>query len=81
MEDRPLPTVHAELKLAIQQSRLAMKLSQKDLANRLCVLPAVIHAYENGTAIPNNAFIAKLEQALKTKLPRIKKLKKVAVDT
>ena len=77
MEDRPLPTVNAELKLAIQQSRLAMKLSQKELANRLCILPSVIHAYENGTAIPNNAFIAKLEHTLKTKLPRIKKLKKV----
>ena len=77
MEDRPLPTVHAELKLAIQQSRLAMKLSQKELAKRLCILPSVIHAYENGTAIPNNAFIAKLEHTLCTKLPRIKKLKKV----
>jgi ribosome-binding protein aMBF1 (putative translation factor) len=80
MEDRPLPTVHAELKLAIQQSRLALKMSQKELAHRLCVLPAVIHAYENGTAIPNNAFIAKLEQVLHTKLPRIKKMKRIVSD-
>jgi putative transcription factor len=78
MEDRPLPTIHAELKLAIQQSRLAMSLSQKELANRLCVLPSVIHAYENGTALPSNAFIAKIEKVLKTKLPRIKKVKLVS---
>ncbi len=74
-EEKPLPTVSVELKVAIQQARLAMKMSQKDLAAKMCVPVAVIHTYENGTAIPNNAFVAKIEKILNTKLPRIKKPK------
>lgn len=74
-EEVPLPSVSVELKVAIQQARLSMKLSQKDLAAKMCVPAAVIHSYENGTAIPNNAFVAKIEKVLNTKLPRIKKTK------
>jgi putative transcription factor len=54
---------------------MAAKMSQKDLAAKLCVQPSVIHAYENGTAIPNNAFIARIEKLLNAKLPRLKKVK------
>jgi len=39
----------------------------------MCCQPSLINQYENGKAIPNNSFISKLEQKLKTKLPRIKK--------
>jgi putative transcription factor len=74
---KPLATVSVELKTAIQQARIAMKMSQKDLASKMCVPVAVIHTYENGTAIPNNAFIAQIEKILKTKLPRLKKVKAV----
>lgn len=72
-EDVPLPTVSTELKIAMQQARMAAKLGQKELAAKMCVPMQVIHSYENGTAIPNNAFIAKIEKVLNTKLPRIKK--------
>jgi ribosome-binding protein aMBF1 (putative translation factor) len=74
---KPLATVTVELKTAIQQARIAMKMSQKDLAAKMCVPASVIHGYENGTAIPTNAFIAQIEKVLKTKLPRLKKVKAV----
>ena len=74
---KPLATVTTELKTAIQQARIAMKLSQKELAARMCVPVSVIHTYENGTVIPTNAFIAQIEKVLKTKLPRLKKLKPI----
>lgn len=64
-----------EVKTAIQQARLARKLSQKELASSLSVQVSVIHSYENGSAIPTNAFISKLEKVLNTKIPRIKKEK------
>lgn len=62
-----------DLKIAIQQARMNNKLSQKQLASMMCCQPSLINQYENGKAIPNNSFISKLEQKLKTKLPRIKK--------
>lgn len=65
--------VSNELKTAIQQARVHNKLSQKQLASMMCCQPSLINQYENGKAIPNNSFISKLEQKLKTKLPRIKK--------
>ncbi len=70
------PKINVELKNAIQQARIAQKLSQKDLAAKMAIPVATINTYENGTAIPNNAFIAKLEKVLNTKLPRIQKNKK-----
>jgi ribosome-binding protein aMBF1 (putative translation factor) len=71
------PKINVELKTAIQQARMAQKLSQKELATKMAIPLATIHSYENGTAIPNNAFIAKLEKVLNTKLPRVVKNKKV----
>ena len=68
--------VSNELKIAIQQARMSNKLSQKQLASMMCCQPSLINQYENGKAIPNNSFISKLEQKLKTKLPRIKNHKK-----
>ncbi len=74
-KEKPLASITVELKTAIQQARMSAKMSQKDLASKMCVPIAVIHTYENGTAIPTNAFIAQIEKILKTKLPRLKKVK------
>jgi ribosome-binding protein aMBF1 (putative translation factor) len=60
---------------AIQQSRLACKMSQKELARQLNVTTSIIVDYENGTVVPNNAFIAKMEKIMNTKLPRASKKK------
>tara|TARA_A100001015_G_scaffold81465_1_gene90290 strand:+ start:4082 stop:4429 length:348 start_codon:yes stop_codon:yes gene_type:complete len=67
------PKTNKELKLAIQQARIAKKWSQKELATQLNTTIQIISQYENGKAIPNNAFISKLEKKLGVKLPRIKK--------
>ena len=58
---------------AIQQSRLQCKMSQKELAKKLNVDIGIIISYENGKAVPNNAFISKIEAVLSTKLPRASK--------
>ena len=57
-EEKPLPTITVDIKIAIQQARMNAKMSQKDLAAKMCVPVSAIHSYENGTAIPNNAFLA-----------------------
>ena len=69
------PSITTDLKIAIQQARLANKMSQKTLAEKLCVTVQVIQNYENGTAIPTNLFISRIEKLLNAKLPRIKKPK------
>ncbi len=61
-----------ELKKAMQQARLSCKMSQKDVAQRMNVKSSDIMNYENGKAIPNNAFISKLEKFYQVKLPRAK---------
>ena len=62
-----------ELCSAIQKARMNVKLSHQELAQKLQVKPEVIKEYENGKAIPNNGFIARIEKILNTKLPRAKK--------
>lgn len=65
-----------ELKKAIQQARISKKISQKELASSMNVPVQTIVSYENGKAIPNNGFIAKLENKLQVKLPRPSKKSK-----
>ena len=67
------PKIHQDLKKALQQARLAAKKSQKQLALDMGVQAQLITDYENGKAIPNNAFLAKLEKKLNVQLPRKKK--------
>jgi putative transcription factor len=55
---------------AIQQARMAKKMTQAKLAQAINEKPQVINQYENGTAIPNGQLIAKIERALACKLPR-----------
>tara|TARA_A100001015_G_scaffold316636_1_gene431486 strand:- start:3047 stop:3370 length:324 start_codon:yes stop_codon:yes gene_type:complete len=64
--------INRELQVALQKARLSNKLSQKDVAQKMNVKPSDIMNYENGKAIPNNAFISKLERFYKVKLPRAK---------
>jgi ribosome-binding protein aMBF1 (putative translation factor) len=68
--------IDVELKKAIQQARMSHKMSQKELAFKMAIPVATIIGYENGTAIPNNLFISKLEKVLNTKLPRVLKNKR-----
>ena len=71
-----LPKIGVNLKLAIMQARVAKKMSQKELAQKLGVPPDIINKYETGKIVPNNSFIAKMEKTLGVKLPRAIKPKK-----
>lgn len=62
--------VDKSLSKAIQQGRMAKKMTQKDLATAINEKPQVIAEYENGKAIPNGQIIVKIERALGCKLPR-----------
>lgn len=76
-EDGVAPVkITCNLKKAIQQGRLSKKISQKDLAQKLNVNVNDIINYENGKAIPNNQFIARIEKVLNLKLPRVNKIKR-----
>lgn len=63
-------TVNKSLSKAIQQARMAKKMTQKDLATAINEKPQVIAEYENGKAIPNGQIISKIERRLGCKLPR-----------
>ena len=58
---------------ALQQARLANKMSQKDLALKLGMNLNTMVNYEKGKEIPTNLIVSKLEKILNTKLPRIQK--------
>merc|ERR1719382_882106 len=65
-------TVSHDFKLALQQSRLAKKMSQSALAAAISEKGSVINEYESGKAIPNGAVISKLNKALGVRLPKSK---------
>jgi putative transcription factor len=69
-EDLKHSTVPKTLSKAIQQARMAKKMTQKDLATAINEKPQVIAEYENGKAIPNGQIIVKIERKLGCKLPR-----------
>jgi putative transcription factor len=61
-----------EFKLALQQARLAKKMSQQALATAINEKSTVINEYESGKAIPNGQVINKLNRALGVRLPKAK---------
>ena len=66
-------TVNSEVKKAIQQGRLAKKLTQAQLAQQINEKPQIIQEYETGKAIPNQQILGKLERILGVKLRGKKK--------
>jgi len=52
----------------MQTARLALSLSQKDLAATVNEKVSVLQDYESGKAIPNPQILGKLERALQVKL-------------
>uniref|UniRef100_A0A7S2VK29 HTH cro/C1-type domain-containing protein n=1 Tax=Zooxanthella nutricula TaxID=1333877 RepID=A0A7S2VK29_9DINO len=65
-------TVSHDFKMALQQARLAKKMSQGALATAINEKQTVINEYEAGKAIPNGAIINKLNRALGVRLPKAK---------
>jgi putative transcription factor len=68
-------TVDFSLSMAIQQARLAKKMTQKEVAMAICEKPTVIADYEAGRAIPNPTLLSKLDRVLGVHLPRPAKKK------
>ncbi|QDZ21257.1 multiprotein-bridging factor [Chloropicon primus] len=60
--------VSTDLKKAIQQARMAKKMTQAQLATAINEQPKIVQEYENGKAIPNNQILGKIERALGVKL-------------
>ena len=52
----------------MQDARMALKLSQKDVAQKINEKPSVLQDYESGKAIPNPQILGKLERVLGVKL-------------
>lgn len=52
----------------MMDARLALKLSQKDVAQKVNEKPSVIQDYESSKAIPNPQILGKLERVLGVKL-------------
>jgi len=53
---------------AMQTARMELKLSQKDVAQKVNEKPSVIQDYEAGKAVPNPQILGKLERTLGVKL-------------
>ncbi|KAJ7197256.1 multi protein bridging factor 1-domain-containing protein [Mycena pura] len=53
---------------AIQDARQELKLSQKDVAQKINEKPSVLQDYESSKAIPNPQILGKLERVLGVKL-------------
>merc|ERR1719424_1404918 len=65
-------TVSHDFKMALQQARLAKKMTQAALATAINEKGTVINEYESGKAIPNGQIINKLNRALGVRLPKAK---------
>merc|ERR1719321_1556822 len=65
-------TVSHDFKIALQQARLAKKMTQAALATAINEKGSVINEYESGKAIPNGTIINKLNRTLGVRLPKAK---------
>lgn len=52
----------------IQQARAGKNWKREEFATKICEKAQVVTDYENGTAIPNNQILSKMERALGIKL-------------
>lgn len=52
----------------MQTARMELKLSQKDIAQKINEKPSVLQDYESGKAVPSPQILGKLERALGVKL-------------
>jgi putative transcription factor len=68
MENLKVETVNKSISKTIMEARGALNMKQKDLANKINVLPQIIQQYENGKATPDVKILQKLERVLKCKL-------------
>ena len=65
-------TVTVNFGQTLMKARMAAKITQKELAQKMNVKIAIIKNYESAKAIPNPRIISNLEKYLNCKLPRKK---------
>ncbi|KAL7068833.1 multiprotein bridging factor 1 domain-containing protein [Cryptosporidium serpentis] len=78
--DYRVERVSHEFSKALQQARVAKKLTQTQLAQMVNEKTSVINDYESGRAIPNPALIQKISKCLATNLPKPVRKKKSTVE-
>jgi len=64
-EEMKVEYVKKEDAKKIQQARVLLKLSQDDLAKKLCVKKNIINELESGKMLKNNQFLSKVKKILK----------------
>ncbi|VDC07174.1 unnamed protein product [Peniophora sp. CBMAI 1063] len=67
-EVAPPPKVSADVGRAMMAARMELKLTQKDVAQKVNEKPSVIQDFESGRATPNPQILGKLERVLGVKL-------------
>jgi len=67
-EVAPPPKIAPTVGRAMMAARSELKLTQKDVAQKINEKPSVLQDYEAGKAIPNPQILGKLERALGVKL-------------
>ncbi|KAK6589286.1 multi bridging factor type 1 like transcriptional co-activator [Cryptosporidium xiaoi] len=68
--DYRVDRVSGEFSRALQQARVAKKLTQAQLAQMINEKTSVVNDYEAGRAIPNPALVQKMSRCLGVNLPR-----------
>jgi putative transcription factor len=63
-------SISHDFKIALQQARVAKKITQQQLAQLIQVSETTIKNYESGKGIPDPKLIDKLNRVLNTKLPK-----------
>ncbi len=75
-DDVTVQTIPLSISQEISKARVAKGLTQKELAQKLNVQPAIITSYENGKAIPDNQMLQKIARELGTKFSKLPKVTK-----
>ncbi|KAH8739868.1 multiprotein bridging factor type 1 like transcriptional co-activator [Cryptosporidium ryanae] len=68
--DYRVERVSGEFSRALQQARVAKKITQAQLAQMINEKVSVVNDYEAGRAIPNHALVQKMSRCLGVNLPR-----------
>ena len=72
IEPTKIQTISLTLRQQIQQERQKKGMSRKDLAQKINVKESLIAEYENGSAVPNNRIIHKIQNILGCKFEKYK---------
>lgn len=71
-DPKPPQTLNHSVKIRIQQGRVAKKLTQKQLAQKLNLPVQIIAEYESGKAIPNRQILSKIGRVIGINLNKMK---------